>query len=310
MAYCKFCGKFIGEGENCDCEASKGAAEVKEAAENVQEKAENAAETVKEKAEGAAEAVKEKVEDTAENVKEEAAEAVKDVKEKVSEKVSEARSDAAEAIDNIKEKAEKAAKKVDGAAGEVAENLPGNMKNKKGAVYAAAAAVIILLILLLSMMGGGATSAVKKYVKAASDKHGGKTVYSLTLPKNAIKELKSDDKFKDLVDEYNEMVEDMIDDLDGKESMPKFDKITRKEKLKKSELKSAEKYFERLCDKYDADEDGIKAVKGYEMKVKTRYKDEDGDTEHKKSVICVVKLKGDGWKVITSSADGLSYYGK
>lgn len=302
MSYCKFCGKYITEGGSCDCDAAKKAAEVKETAEEVKE-------TVQEKTENAVETVNEKVENAAETVKNEAAEAVQEIMEKPAEAVSEAKSDAAKVVENVKEKAEEAAKKADNIAENVAENLPGNMKNNKGVVYAVLVAVVVIFILLLCLIcGGGAKSAVKKYVKAASDKHGGKAMYSLTLPESVIKELKDDDEFKDLVDNYNEMVEDMIDDLDDKETMPKFDKIVRKEKLKKSELKSAEKYFESKCEKYGADDDDIKVVKGYEMKVKTKCKDEDGDTEYEKAYICVVKLKGDGWKIITTSADGLSYY--
>lgn len=303
MAYCKYCGKYISDGESCDCAASKAAGEVKDTAEDIKDKAENAAETIQNKAENAAETVKNEAEAAAENV---------------SEKVSEARSDAAEAIQNVKEKAEEAAKnagndiakKVDGIAGDVAENLPGNMKNNKSLVYIAAGviAALILLLLIALCSGGGPTSTVKKYIKASSDKHGAKTMYSLTLPKRVIKELKSDDEYEDMIDNYNDMVEDMIDDLEDKETLPQFYKITRKEALEKSELKMAEKYFEHICDKYDADEEGIRVTKGYEMKVKTRHKDEDGKKEHDKVTLCVVKLKGDGWKVIPTSVSGLSYY--
>ena len=38
------------------------------------------------------------------------------------------------------------------------------------------------------------------------------------------------------------------------------------------------------------------------------YKDEDGDTKHESTKLCVVKIKGDGWKIIPMSADGLDYY--
>ena len=194
--------------------------------------------------------------------------------------------------------------------GDISENLPGGMKNNKSLVYIAAGAVAALLFLLLValMFGGGYKSAVKKYVKAAADKHGGKTMYSLTLPKSVIKTLKEDDDYDDKVDSYNEMIEDMIDDLDDKETLPKFDKITRKEKLKSSDLKHAEKYFEKMIDQYDADDDDVKVTKGYEVRVKTKHKDEDGDIERDKTTLCVVKVRGEGWKIIPVSADGLDYY--
>ena len=202
------------------------------------------------------------------------------------------------------------AKKVDNIAGEISENLPGGMKNNKNAVYIAVAAIAALILLLICALclGGGAKGAVKKYVKSASNKHGGKAMMELTLPKSVIKELKDEDEYEDKVDSYNEMVEDMIDDLEDKETLPKFDKISRKEKLKKSDIRQAENYFEDMCEDYDADDDDIEISQGYEMKVKTKHKDEDGDTKHESTKLCVVKIKGDGWKIIPMSADGLDYY--
>ena len=306
MAYCKYCGKYIPDGASCDCDAAKSAGEVKEAAETVKEKTENAVEDIKEKAENAAENIQDKVEDA----KNSAAEAAENVKDKAAKAVNEARSDAAEAAEKVKEKAEEAAKKADNIAGDVAEKLPGSMKNSKGTVYIIAGIIAALLLVLIIALcsGGGAKSAVKQYVKATYDKHGAKSMYSLTLPKSVIKELKKDDKLEKMIDNYNDMVEDMIDELDGKESLPKFYKITNKEKLKNSELGRAETFFEKLCAKYKADDDDIRVTKGYEIQVKTKCKDEDGDAKYDKSSICVVKVKGDGWKVIPYPADKLSYY--
>jgi len=292
MAFCRFCGKQIPDGGSCDCPASKGAAEVKETVENeansVQEKVENAAESVKNEAEKAVENVKE----AADEVKEDAAKA------------------AEKAGNGYKQlNGNDIAKKVDGLAGEISENLPGGMKNNKSAVYIAAGVILVLFICLLCLIfGGGPKSAVKKYINSASDKKGGKTYYSLTLPKAAIKELKDDDDFDEMVDDFNDMVEDAIDELEDDETMPKFDKIVKKTKLKNSELKDAEGYFEAQCELYDADDDDIEVTKGYEMKIKTKAKDEDGDADYEKLTVCVVKLKGDGWKVIPSSAKSLDYY--
>ena len=126
------------------------------------------------------------------------------------------------------------------------------------------------------------------------------------LPKAAIKELKEDDDFDDMVDDYNDNIEDLIDDLDGKATVPKFEKISRKEKMKKSQLNKAEDYFESICEMFDADDDDITVTQGYELKIKTKHKDEDGDVSHDKDTICVVKVKGDGWKVIPADADSIS----
>ena len=329
MAFCKFCGKQIPDGGACECTAAKAAAEASE-------KAENAAETVKEEAAKTVETVKDEAAKTVETVKEEAAKAVETVEEKAadtvekaeqkaSEVVNEVRSDAIEAAQNAQQNAGDAAKqasggfkqlsgadiakKVEGITNSINEKLPENVKKNKSLVYIAAgacAALLLCIIIGLCSMGGGAKGTAKKYINNTYSKKGGKTFYSLMLPKAAIKELKDDDKFDDMVDDYNDNIEDLIDDLDGKETVPKFEKISRKEKMKKSELNKAEDYFESICEMFDADDDDIKVLKGYELKVKTRSKDEDGDVQHDKDTICVVKVKGEGWKVIPSDADSIS----
>lgn len=277
MAYCKYCGKLIPDGGSCDCPAAKGESGIKEASADIRNTAEAAAETVKS----------------------EAADAVQEVKEAAS-----------DTINEIKSGASEAAQKVDAAAGGAAAKLPGKAKNSKGLVYIAAGVIAALFLFLIIAMcsTGGSKSAVKKYIKSSYEKRGAKTMYSLTLPKRVIKELKEDDDYDEMVDSYNDMVEDMIDDLDGKETLPKFDKITRKNPMKKSELKMAEQYFEHICDKYDAEEGGMRVSKGYEVKVKSRYKSKSGELEHRTDIICVVKLRGDGWKIITHPLSELSYY--
>ncbi|WP_295090585.1 hypothetical protein [Ruminococcus sp.] len=277
MAYCKYCGKLIPEGGSCDCPAAKGEAGISETAENIQNTNE----------------------DTAESLKSEAAEAVQEVKEVAS-----------DTINDIKSEVSEAAQKVDAVAGEAAEKLSGKAKKSKGLVYIVAGIIAALFIFLIIAMcsSGGATSAVKRYIKSSYEKRGAKTMYSLTLPKRVVKELKEDDDYDEMVDSYNDMIEDMIDDLDGKETLPKYDKITRKNQMKKSELKMAEQYFERICDKYDAEEGGMRVTKGYEVKVKSRYKSKSGEMEHRTDIICVVKLRGDGWKIITHPLSELSYY--
>ena len=205
MAYCKYCGKLIPEGGSCDCPAAKGEAGISETAENIQNTNE----------------------DTAESLKSEAAEAVQEVKEVAS-----------DTINDIKSEVSEAAQKVDAVAGEAAEKLSGKAKKSKGLVYIVAGIIAALFIFLIIAMcsSGGATSAVKRYIKSSYEKRGAKTMYSLTLPKRVIKELKEDDDYDEMVDSYNDMIEDMIDDLDGKETLPKYDKITRMNQMKKSEL--------------------------------------------------------------------------
>lgn len=161
------------------------------------------------------------------------------------------------------------------------------------------------LILGINISGSGTKRTVRNYVKAASSKKGGKTFYSMTLPDEAIKALKDNKKYDDKVDAYNEMIEDMIDDLEGKASAPKFDKIISEKKLTKSQLRNTEAYFERISLKYGAEDADIKVTKGREVKFRTKHKDEDGDYKYEKVTVCVVSVKGEGWKIAPMSADSL-----
>lgn len=165
-------------------------------------------------------------------------------------------------------------------------------------------AVLFVFIIIVGNMasGSGYKGTVKKYFKSRYSKHGGKTYYSLTLPDAGIAELKDNDLWKELVEDYNDSVEDRMDDWDKK---PEFRKISRVKDMKKSELKDAEKYFSsaaQVCEA-DIDEDDIEIRKGYEVIYK--YRNTEGKNE--KSTVYVVKIKGDGWKIMNQQ--GTSFYG-
>lgn len=190
-----------------------------------------------------------------------------------------------------------AASKVDGLAGDISENLPGNMKgNKKLVLIAGGVVVVLILVLLISLFSGGASSVAKKYTKAMTKKNGGKTILTYTLPDEYIDDLKDDDEWKDKVEDYNDTMEDELDDI-----KIKIKKIEKKDKLSNKELKGAEGYFDYI---YDCEVD-VKS--GYEFKVKVQTND-DGDKDTETSEICVVKVKGEGWKVIPMSAKSLKGY--
>ena len=165
-------------------------------------------------------------------------------------------------------------------------------------------AVALGFILILVFLGShsGYKNTAKDYFKARYSKHGGKTYYSLVLPEDGIDELKDDDEWKELIEDYNDQVENRMKDWDKK---PKFKKISKSKEMKNSELKQAEEYFyrtARACDA-DVDKDDFKAKKGYAVTIK--YKNTEGDND--KTTIYVVKIKGDGWKVMSDI--GSVFYG-
>lgn len=190
-----------------------------------------------------------------------------------------------------------AAHKVDGLAGELSENLPGNMKGNKNIVLVAGGvAVLIVLVLLFTLIGGtGAKGAVKKYMKAMTKKNGAKTIISYTLPEDYIKELKDDDEWDDIIEEKNDDLESELEDV-----KIKIKKIEKKDKLSEKELKGAQLLYEMCFD----DIDDIEVTKGYEYKVKVQ-SIEDGDKDTDNIRVCVLKLKGDGWKVLPIEKDSL-----
>ena len=136
-------------------------------------------------------------------------------------------------------------------------------------------------------------------------KHGGKTYYSLTLPDEGIKELKNEDMWRDIIEDYNDDVEDRMDDWEKK---PKFRKISRVKDMKNAEIKNAEKYFCNAAEACgaDIDEDDIEIKKGYS--VIYRYKKTEGDNE--KTTVYVVKIKGEGWKVMSDQTTSFSGFDK
>ncbi len=169
-------------------------------------------------------------------------------------------------------------------------------------IIIAAIVLLVLLILLKLASGSGYKSTTKDYFKSRYSKHGGRDYYSLILPDDAIDELKDDDEWKELVEDYNDDVENRMDDWDKK---PKFKKISKAKKMKNSELKKAEQFFyaAAVACGADIDDDEIEAKKGYAVTYK--YKNTEGDNE--KSTIYVVKIKGEGWKVMNDLVT--SFYG-
>ena len=143
---------------------------------------------------------------------------------------------------------------------------------------------------------GGAKGTAKKFAKSLTKTNGAKTYYSLTLPDEYIDDLKDEDEWDDKLEDYNDSMEDTLDDI-----KIKIKKIEKKDKLSKKELKGAEEYFDYI---YDC---SVDVTKGYEFKIKLQAND-DGDKDTTTQRICVVKVKGEGWKVITTEASYLKDY--
>lgn len=190
---------------------------------------------------------------------------------------------------------------LDGGFNEAVEHV----KKNKGVIIGAIIAVIVL-VLVIVFLGGhmGAKGAANKYAKNSYKKNGFKKVTKITMLDDAYKEYKDDDDFDDDKDSFEESIEDLKDE----DIKIKLKSVKKGKKLKKDAIKGAETYFEIQADNYDADDD-IEVKKGYEYKLKYSIK-EDGEKDSETRKICVVKVKGSGWKVIPVSADRLESMGE
>lgn len=153
-----------------------------------------------------------------------------------------------------------------------------------------AAGVVILLVIIFSIFGKGYKKPIDNYfngmIKGDVDK------YLSAFP-----------EFMDMADQIDEEdMEDMVDDLEdeyGEKLKVSYD-ITKKEKIKKDNLKDVQEY---ISERYDED---VKVSKGYEIKVKATIKgkdDEDTDTQK----MYVYKIDGK-WKYFSVSPDTAKDY--
>lgn len=191
---------------------------------------------------------------------------------------------------------------LDGGFNEAMEKVKKNSSVIIGAVIA-----FIALVLVIVFIGGhtGAKGAANKYAKNFYKKSGFKNLMKVTMLDEAYKEFKKSDKFDDAKDAFKDGIEEMKDE----DIKIKIKSVKKGSKLSKKELKAAEAYFEEQAEEFDVDDD-IDVKKGYEYKVKAKIK-VDGDSETDTEKICVVKVKGNGWKVIRMDAEDLYYdYGE
>lgn len=177
----------------------------------------------------------------------------------------------------------------------------------KTLVAAVIALLVFIFIFVFIFNSIGARGVARKYAKKVFSKHGGKSVYSLTLSDDVYKDLKGDE-LDDMIDDFNDSMEDIRED-----TKVKVKSVKKTGKLSNKELKGAEYLFAKNNSKYDKDleADDFKAKKGYEFKLTYKIKDKDsGDKETTRNKICVVKFKGEGWKVLVTDADTLKSYGE
>lgn len=169
-----------------------------------------------------------------------------------------------------------------------------------------AAVLLIALIIFIIIYFAGPKRAVKKYVKAGISKNGGKNYFSMILPDYVIDQLKSDDKWEDMIESYNADNADVRDDYKFR-----IKNIDKRISLSSDALDGAQIYFMEMAQKYDTKPKDLDIEKGREFEIKLIKKDRKSKEKTTESlVVCAVKIKGDGWKIAEVSASSLEKLSK
>ncbi len=144
-------------------------------------------------------------------------------------------------------------------------------------------------------------TALEEWFKDMNDPDAGYDYYKEMLPAELFSHLEE----KELLDVRIEYFRTSTEEQQSSyKEIPSFSKITSSDALSDDELKRAETYFADLsCYRYSYLLGEVKAEKGYEIDF--RYTDENNKSAS--SVVCAVKLKGDGWKIINTDSDDMFY---
>ena len=172
--------------------------------------------------------------------------------------------------------------------------------HKKLIIICTASLILIITAIILIYNNTGARGAARKYAKNIYSKKGGRTYYSMTLPDKLYDSI-NDDKFDDMVDEFNDENKKTEEDY-----KVKLKKVKKTQKLSSKQLSGAEKAFAKNAAKYDKSysKESYSAKKGYIYEL--TYKIKDRETQKTKSYtkeLAVVKFSGEGWKIIDPDID-------
>lgn len=165
-----------------------------------------------------------------------------------------------------------------------------------------AVAAILVIVIISSLFGGGYKGAAKKWVKANLQ---GKTGVVKSLAPKDIWEY-YDDELKVDVDDVKDAVEDSHDDSldEWEDEYGKNPKVSYKvESSKKLDKRDVKKINKALEERYDIDDNLVKAAYRVEIDVKIKGKD---DYYSNDTFITVVKIKGKWYPISYYDGDEVS----
>ena len=161
-----------------------------------------------------------------------------------------------------------------------------------------AAAIVVIIIASILLGGSGAKAVAEKFVKATAKPDFGAMID--LLHDDVAEEYKEnmlewggydDDEWKDLVKDYNDEMEDSLEDTVGDDWKLKI-KSVKEDDLSKKKLKALKEYYD---DEYD-----LKVTDAKEIEMDTELKGDDDDVDEEITII-VVKIGGK-WYVDMSSS--------
>ncbi len=168
------------------------------------------------------------------------------------------------------------------------------VKQKKKVSLAAIILVIIVLVVFAVMMITLAPtySAARKYGKALVKGESVDKLSEMVFPEKLVK------NGGEVYDSYKGVVQDGLDEIESLGDA-KFKGVKLGKKIKSGDLSDIEKYYNIIC-KFASLDVNVEIEKGYECEIRFSA---GGSNYYQKC--CIVKMKGEGWKVFPGSLSEL-----
>jgi len=168
-------------------------------------------------------------------------------------------------------------------------------KKKKSALPAILVIIALLTVIVIGLVTFAAPyMTARKFGKALAKDNDIDTILEMVFPEGYIEKSGIDYNM------YSESISQALSSIKCYGEV-KYTGVKIGKKIKSGDLKDIEKYYDYICKAADM-RTNVRIQKGYEVDIKFKL---DGDKSTCKC--CVVKMKGEGWKVFPLPIDELNY---
>ena len=168
-------------------------------------------------------------------------------------------------------------------------------KKKKSALPAILVIIALLTVIVIGLVTFAAPYMMaRKFGKALAKDNDIDTILEMVFPEGYIEKSGIDYNM------YSESISQALSSIKCYGEV-KYTGVKIGKKIKSGDLKDIEKYYDYICKAADM-RTNVRIQKGYEVDIKFKL---DGDKSTCKC--CVVKMKGEGWKVFPLPIDELNY---